>query len=597
MPITPRHTPRPTAGSTPGPRTGARPPAATPRTPRLALAAAALWAGLVAAPQAMAQQGLAGAYLAARHAQAFSDYEIAADYFTRALQGDPENTALMEGAVGAYVGLGQVDKAAPLAERLAGRGTGSQLAAMVVLAERVHENDWDAVLSALDDGLSVGPLFDGLVRAWSMVGQGRMQEALAEFDAVTETDGVRAFGLYHKALALASAGDYESAADILSAEDLRLGRRGVIAHAQVLSQLDRDAEGAAVIEDVFGGELDGGLEQLRDRLDAGETVDYDIARTAQDGVAEVFFSISNVLGGEASEAYTLLYTRLTQYLRPDHVDSKLVTAGLLEQLDRHALAIEVYREVPRDDPSFDAAELGRADALRRSGKNDAAIEVLEQLTETRPDLPLVFVTLGDALREMDRMDEAGAAYDKAVARFDGDQPNQWIVYFARGITREKTGRWDEAESDFRKALELQPDQPQVLNYLGYSLVERQENLDEALEMIERAVAARPDSGYIVDSLGWVLYRLGRYTEAVEPMEKAVELMPVDPVVNDHLGDVYWAVGRALEAQFQWKRALSFVDEDSEEEAKPDRIRRKLEVGLDAVLEEEGADPLAQANEG
>jgi len=132
----------------------------------------------------------------------------------------------------------------------------------------------------------------------------------------------------------------------------------------------------------------------------------------------------------------------------------------------------------------------------------------------------------------------------------------------------------------------------VLNYLGYSLVEKQEKLEEALEMIERAVEARPDSGYIVDSLGWALYRLGRYEEAVGHMERAAELLPVDPIVNDHLGDVYWAVGRRTEARFQWNRALSFDPEPEEAE----RIRRKLEVGLDAVLAEEGAEPLAVAGD-
>ena len=128
------------------------------------------------------------------------------------------------------------------------------------------------------------------------------------------------------------------------------------------------------------------------------------------------------------------------------------------------------------------------------------------------------------------------------------------------------------------------------------MVEMEINLDEALEMIEQAVAARPDSGYIVDSLGWVLYRLGRYDEAVEHMERAVELMPIDPVVNDHLGDVYWSVGRVREAEFQWMRALSFVDEAEPGDAEPDRIRRKLEVGLDQVLDEEGSEPLQVVDE-
>ena len=158
--------------------------------------------------------------------------------------------------------------------------------------------------------------------------------------------------------------------------------------------------------------------------------------------------------------------------------------------------------------------------------------------------------------------------------------------------------WENAEADFRKALELNPEQPQVMNYLGYSLVEKQVKLDEALDLIERAVAVRPDSGYIVDSLGWILFRLGRYEDSVGHMERATELMPIDPIVNDHLGDVYWSVGRFLEAEFQWKRALSFVDYgDASQEADPDRIRRKLDVGLDQVLEEEGAEPLKTVDEG
>jgi len=160
----------------------------------------------------------------------------------------------------------------------------------------------------------------------------------------------------------------------------------------------------------------------------------------------------------------------------------------------------------------------------------------------------------------------------------------WFLFYVRGIAYERSGRWEEAERDFRKALELEPDQPNVLNYLGYSLVEKGIKLDEALEMIRKAVEKRPNDGYITDSLGWALYRLGRYEEAVEPMERAVELTPLDPVINDHLGDVYWMVGRKREARFQWKRALSFGPDEKDAA----RIRRKLEVGLDKVLEEERA---------
>ena len=205
--------------------------------------------------------------------------------------------------------------------------------------------------------------------------------------------------------------------------------------------------------------------------------------------------------------------------------------------------------------------------------------------------------MGDVLRDQNNYSDAIPSYDRALELVPEDSRRRWFIHYARAIAHERLDHWELAEADFRAALELNPDQPQVLNYLGYSMVEKQINLDEALEMIERAVAARPDSGFIVDSLGWVLFRLGRYSEAVEHMETAVALMPVDPVVNDHLGDVYWSVGRTREAEFQWSRALSFVDpEDTDGEADPDRIRRKLESGLDAVLEAEGAEPLKVAND-
>jgi len=275
-----------------------------------------------------------------------------------------------------------------------------------------------------------------------------------------------------------------------------------------------------------------------------------------------------------------------------------MSAELLETLERYELATEVYKSVPRDHPSFTAAEMGRAESLRRAEKTDAAIEVLEQLRVSHPELPLVHVSAGDLYRQNERYEDAIAAYDQAISLYDSRGTEQWFVHYARAISYERLGIWEQAETDFRKALELNPDHPQVLNYLGYSLVEKQIKLDEALSMIERAVERQPDSGYIVDSLGWVLYRLGNYDEAIVHMERAAELMPVDPVVNDHLGDVLWAVGRHTEAEFQWKRALSFVDEDKPSpDIDPDRIRRKLEVGLDVVLEEEGAPPLEVADDG
>ena len=335
------------------------------------------------------------------------------------------------------------------------------------------------------------------------------------------------------------------------------------------------------------------MDALVAALEAGEVLTFDIVTSASDGMAEVFQSVASALNGDAADQYTLSYIRTADYLRPGDTDTILLMASLLEQLDQYDLATRAYDQVARDDPSFHAAEMGRAEALRRAGRSDAAIKVLQQLAESHAEIALVHQTLGDALRRLERYDEASQAYDQAVALHEIPDRQHWILYFARGITHERSDRWPLAEADFRLALELSPDQPQVLNYLGYSLVELRQNLDEALGMIESAVQARPDDGYITDSLGWVLYRLGRFDEAAVHMERAAQLTPTDPIISDHLGDVYWAVGRTLEARFQWRRAMSFDPEEDD----VIRIRRKLEVGLDRVLEEEGAAPLAVANDG
>jgi Flp pilus assembly protein TadD len=485
--------------------------------------------------------------------------------------------------------------AIPVARRLSSLDPKDQAANMVLLANAVHDAAFDRAAEVLANGQTAGPLIDELVGAWIKVGQGDMTGALADFDAVAAQKGLQSFGLYHKALAMALAGDLEGADAILSGKSgaITATRRGVIAHAEVLSQLERGADAAAAIDGAFGTDLDPSLTSLRADLTAGKLVPLSIARDAKEGVAEVFYSVATALQSDANEGYTLLYTRITEYLRPDHTDSILLTASLLDKLGQHNLAMQAWQQVPADDPEWMAAETGRIQSLRGSGDLEGAIAAMQALTEKYSDQPGLFVTLGDMLRANDRYADAVAAYDSAVALYGAPQPAQWVVYFARGIANERAKDWPRAEADFRLALELAPGQPQVLNYLGYSYLEMNTNLDEALSMIEEAVKGQPDSGYITDSLGWALYRLGRYPEAVAPMERATELMPVDPIINDHMGDVYWAVGRYREAEFQWHRALSF----DPEEADAARIRRKLEVGLDVVLQDEGGDPIKASNDG
>jgi len=228
------------------------------------------------------------------------------------------------------------------------------------------------------------------------------------------------------------------------------------------------------------------------------------------------------------------------------------------------------------------ARLEVARALDRRDRIDEATAVLEKMIDERTDRPDAAQLLGTLLRGRERFEEAIPYYDIAIDRTPDPTAFDWALYYFRGIVLERTKQWDRAEADFLKALELQPEQPYVMNYLAYSWIEFGENYDEALDMLIRAVELRPQDGYIVDSLGWVYYRLGNYEKAVEWLERAVQLTPIDPTINDHLGDAYWQVGRRNEARFQWKRALNFGPEADLMSLIEGKLERGLATGASEI---------------
>ena len=548
----------------------------------------------MAAPVGVAADQNAGAYLAARQAAQASDFTQAARYFAEALVADPTNTVLMEDALAAFLSLGQIDRAVTVAQNLVDAGAGNQVAYLTLSVGHIQNGDWSALFQGLEAGHSIGPLVDAVTQGWAHLAQGDMSRAIASFDRVIANESMAIYGLTHKAYALASVGDFEGAEALFSqnASFMRYSRQSAIAHAQILSQLDRTDDAIAVLDLVFATQMDPAVDALRDQLIAGQSLAYSAVRTPEQGMAELYHAIAGLLLDDAPDAFTLIYARASMLLWPENTPAVLMTARLLENLEQYELANATYNQIAPDDPSFAAAEVGRAEVLRKSGRVDAAIEVFEALTRAYPNRPEIFATKGDTFRQADRFEEAQAAYSRALDLYPQTDPVKWFVYYTRGITHHQLDQWPAAESDFRSALALRPDQPQVLNYLGYSLVERGEKMDEALAMIETAADARPDNGAIVDSLGWVYFQLGRYDEAVIHLEQAASLEPADPVINDHLGDALWAVGRQIEAQFQWQRALSF----DPTEADAARIRDKLDRGLDMVLQDEGADPVRIASD-
>lgn len=532
--------------------------------------------------------GLAGAYLAARTAVIDGNHRAAARYFENALAADPGNPMLIGNAVFANAALGQWGRASDIADMLPETSEGRELVNLVRMVRGLSAGDLVGARAAIEAGLGGGPLIDDLVLGWIHLGEGDMRRATETFEAVAADDGLAGIALLHLALARAAVGDFEGADAILSGAafgPIPVTERSLKAHAEILVQLDRRDDALALLARFTTAVPDPALVELQARIAALDAVPpYGFITTPQEGLAEVFYTIARALGGEGgSTTLPLLYTRAAHSIDPGHTEALLYAARILSDSRQFDLAADAFDEVPPDDPQFVEAQLARADAYLEDDRGEEAVATLRALAETHGTLATVQASLGDALRRTEQCEEAIPVYTAALDLVDPTQERYWVLFFTRGICHEMTGDYIASEADFRQALVLNPEQPQVLNNLGYSLVEQRRNLDEALGMIERAVELQPDSGYITDSLGWVFYRLGRYEEAVAPMERAIELLPNDPIINDHLGDVYWMVGREREARFQWERALSF--EPTEEDA--ERIRRKLEIGLDGVLEEEG----------
>lgn len=551
------------------------------------LVSALAGAVMLTGSQMSVAESFSGAYLAAMQADIRNDYVESSKYYSQALQQDPQNPLLLQSALVAHIAAGNIDTAVAVARVMQLTEPDNQIVGLVLLADALSAGDFATAKDVLAyDGYAINPLLADLAKGWVEVGLGNPDAAHAQFDAMQSNDALQVYGQYHKALSLALLGNFDQAR--VTMEDgpdgpLHLSRTAIISHVTILSELGANEAAISVIDDALkGGFADQELEDMRARLEAGEKIPFGAVANPQDGIADAFVVLASALSRENADRFALLYARLAVHIRPDFDEAILMAGDILASQQQLDLAIKAYNSVAAESPWFTSAEIGRANALNTSDRTDAAIEVLENLARQHPNDIGIYTSLADTFRGSEMFEEAAQAYDKAIALLDEENPSHWVLYYSRGIAFERTDQWQKADADFRHALELQPDQALVLNYLGYSLVELGQNLDEAQDMIEKAVAARPDDGYITDSLGWVLYRVGKFDEAVPYMERAVELMPVDPILNDHLGDVLWMVGRQREAEFQWKRALSFDPEEKDAE----RIRRKLEVGLDVVLEEE-----------
>ena len=521
-----------------------------------------------------------GAYLAGLSAMRDRDLGTASDYMLTALEGDPENPELLRRAFMLLAGEGRHEEAVDLAERLLAIEQDHLMANLVLAVDRVKTDRWDEAgrfVSVLPDR-GLGSLLKPLLAAWIATGKGDAEEAMRQLDSMSQDGGIEFLTHLHRGLINevfadneAAATEYEAAFQATLRPTLRLAwiagnfyeRQGDSERAvEIYQQFLADGRGVGVVT------------PLIDRASAGD-VPEPLISDAKGGLAEVFFNFASLLVQEDAQDLALVTLQQSLRLRPVFSVAQVLLGEIYQEQDRSLSAIEVYRTVPKDSPFAWMVRLRIADELDKIEQVDLALAELDSLANERPDQYEPYYRMGNLLRSHERFDEAVVAYDQAVERIGEPAPHQWSLLYFRGVALERSKQWDRAEEDFLKALELEPEQPFVMNYLAYSWVEQKRNLDEAKRMLVRAVELRPDDGYIVDSLGWVYFRLGEYENAVDYLERAVELRPQDSVINDHLGDAFWRTGRRSEARFQWRRALSLEPEDDQVL----KIEQKIEQGL------------------
>jgi len=524
-----------------------------------------------------------GSYMAGQQALKDLRTDEAARHFSDAAQSDWDNPVLVERAFVALAADGQIGKASSTARRMLELDPANELAELVVASEALKERRYGAAVRQLSriSQDSFSGITAGILRAWALVGDNRGDEAQALMEDLG-ANGLDEFLVFHRALMAEAAGDTELALELAARafEAEPYVARMAEVYARMLANAGRFDEARDVL-DAFEAE---GLTHpiiaiVRESVEAERRPGV-FAANVQVGAAEMFHGIGVALSRDGSSDLALVFLRLGVYLDPGADVISLALGQLLDIAGQHQAANQIYDAIPANSPMKPTAVVRVAQNLDATGDRGEAIRRLRNIVATSPeDLDAVSV-LGDLLRYDEDYVAAAEAYGKALEITGGEQPSDWRFYYVRGIAYERAKQWTKAEEDFLKALELNPDQPQVLNYLGYSWIDQDMHLERALEMIETAVAAQPQDGYIIDSLGWAFYKLDRMDEAVETLERAVMLLPNDPEINDHLGDAYWKVGRKLEARFQWNIARS-VDEAGNV---AERVAPKLADGLTPATE-------------
>jgi tetratricopeptide (TPR) repeat protein len=522
-----------------------------------------------------------GNYLAGQQALTELRTHEAAKFFRDAAADQWNNSLVVDRAFLALAADGQVDDAADMAKHVLELEPDNDMAKLVLATQAFKQRRYDAAVNDLNklDPQTFEGVTGSILKAWALTGQNKVDDAFKSLDKLAD-GGLEDFLVFHRAIMADVSGRPADAIKyITAAHDADPFTADIVeAYARILGNAGKTQEAIdAIVQFEAQGLQHPIITEVKQAL-ANKQRPGLYAETAQAGAAEMFHSVGVAFARDGGSDVSMVLLRLGAYLNPKNDTIQLVIGQLYDTADQHELANAVYDGIPANSPMKAMAVVRIADNLDAMGDRPEAIRRLSNIVTTNPGDVDAISVLGDLYRSDKQYQAAADAYSKALGVTGGSTPGDWRFYYVRGIAYERSDKFPLAEKDFLRALDLNPNQPQVLNYLGYSWVDKGMNLNRALDMIQKAVQASPNDGYIIDSLGWAYYRLGRYADAVTQLEQAATLRPNDPEINDHLGDAYWKVGRKLEAKFQWNVAYSM---DTEGNVKA-RVAPKLKGGLDAA---------------
>lgn len=516
-----------------------------------------------------------GLYLSGRMALANEDLAQAADYFAAAQAVNPTETVLGGPAFTSAILAGDLD----LAARIAPSGDDAppaltEIGRLIDVVQRFKAGDAAGAHAKLTASSIAAPhaRAGALVGPWIAAAAGDWQTALREPVGSGRDPVTLRIGQLQRAQLLELNRRPDQAEAVLKAlaEEPRLGAVFRIDYAEFLERRRRRDDALAIYDAAIAeGDKDPRVLMGRERVMARKA--GPALPSLREGAARALTLAAQSASAEKAHEFAAVYLRLAQGLAPsDEIQLRL--GQVFEEAGYKPLAQAAYSAVGRGAAdAYSAARQQVAWSLNEAGDTDGAVVEAERAVAAQPDNPQAAMTLASMLLEADRHEEALALLNSPLLNTHGQG---WQVRFTRGAAYEELGRIPEAEAELWTALQLSPDQPEVLNYLGYLWVDKVGRVEEGREMLARAVAAMPESGNIQDSFGWAQYRQGEYEQAVESLEQAVSMEPANAVINDHLGDAYWQVGRKREAGFQWTRALS-LDADAELRA---AIEAKIERG-------------------